>query len=626
MRSPLALLCLALSTCAAAQSPSADSAWVRDHYAKVEEYVPMRDGVRLFTQIYLPKDSSESRHPILMARTPYSCSPYGAEYASSLWTSYLQKYMRAGYIFVLQDVRGAFMSEGVFEDIRPFNPHKHGPSDVDEASDTYDAIDWMVGHVPGNNGKVGVLGTSYPGFYATMAALSRHPALKAVSPQAPVTDWFQGDDFHHNGAFFLMDAFSFTSSFGLPRPVPVKERPDGLRFESADNYDLYLKTGALPHFTALLRDSVAFWKDLMAHPNYDAWWNERNDRPYLKDVQPAMLVVGGLFDAEDCFGAQNVYKTIAAQSKGTDNRLVLGPWYHGQWTSPRGGLSLGNIRWGTNTSTYYEDNIEFPFFQYYLNGKGSKDSIARVNVYFTGENAWHQLPVWPPAEEKPTAIYLQPGGGLSFDAPVASGGFSEYVSDPSKPVPYTEDVHFDRTREYMDDDQRFAARRPDVLVFETAPLSGPVTLAGPVVADIQTSISTTDADYVVKLIDVFPDDFAYPAGVGGNGKHYPMGGYQMLIRGDIMRGRFRQSFAAPSAFTPGKVTQVKYTLNDVAHTFKTGHRIMVQVQSSWFPLVDRNPQQFVDIYTAKDSDYVPSTIRIYHDAAHPSRIILPVLP
>ncbi|TDW97004.1 CocE/NonD family hydrolase [Dinghuibacter silviterrae] len=616
----IVLLLVGLYLPGVAQDRAADSTWFRDHYVKRERYIPMRDGIRLFTAIYMPVDSTGANHPILMMRTPYSCAPYGEDrYSGRYYRGYMMQYVREGYILVVQDVRGAWMSEGKFEDIRPFDPARKSP---DEASDTYDAIDWLIKNVPGNNGRVGVFGISYPGFYATMAALSGHPALKAVSPQAPVTDWFQGDDFHHNGALFIMDGFSFYSSFGLPRPTPTTTRPGGIRFESDDNYDLYLKTGAIPHFSALMGDSVAFWKDLCAHPNYDAWWKARNDRQYLTDVKPAMLVVGGLFDAEDCFGAINVYKALADHRQNA--RFVFGPWYHGEWASGNG-WNLGNIRFGSNTAEYYEKNIEFPFFQYYLNGKGSPDSLARANVFFTGENAWHQFASWPPAGVSSSSLYLQPGGALSFDAPPASGGFSSYTSDPAKPVPYTSDVHFERTREYMDDDQRFAARRPDVLVFQTAPLTSDVTLAGPLVADLQTSISTTDADFIVKLIDVFPDDFSYPASMRGNGSPYPMGGYQMLVRGEVMRGRYRSSFAAPEAFTPGVVSRVRFTATDVAHTFKKGHRIMVQVQSTWFPLVDRNPQQFVDIYHASDKDFIPSAIRIYHDAAHPSRIILPVL-
>ncbi|HTJ10380.1 MAG TPA: CocE/NonD family hydrolase [Dinghuibacter sp.] len=614
MRNYLFLLLL-LPGVAMAQDHSADSAWFREHYVKHEYYIPMRDGIRLFTSVYMPVDSAGANHPILMTRTPYSCAPYGLEaYSGRYYRGYLMQYAREGYIFVTQDVRGAWMSEGQFVDIRPYNPHKKG-TETDEASDTYDAIDWLVKHVPGNNGRVGVFGISYPGFYSTMAALSGHPALKAVSPQAPVTDWFQGDDFHHNGAFFIMDGFSFYTSFGLPRPKPTTVRPRGIRFQSDDNYDLYLKTGSLAHFAALMGDSVAFWKDLYAHPNYDAFWRARNDRQFLTDVKPAMMEVGGLFDAEDCFGAQNVYKAIATQSRGTDNRLVLGPWYHGEWASGNGWF-LGNARFGSNTAEYYEKNIEFKFFQHYLNN--GTDTLARANVFFTGENTWHQLAAWPPAFSE-RRLYLAGSGGLSFDG--ASSGYDEYVSDPAKPVPYTEDVHFHRTREYMTDDQRFAARRPDVLVYETAPLTSDLTIAGPIVADLQTSISTTDADYIVKLIDVFPDDFQYPSSFVGNGTHYPMGGYQMLVRGEVMRGRFRKSFAEPVAFKPGEVTSVRYTMPDAAHTFKAGHRIMVQVQSTWFPLVDRNPQQFVDIYHAADSDFVKSTIRIYHS----SSIILPVL-
>ncbi len=603
---------------------SADSTWVMEHYTKMEVQIPMRDGVHLFTSIYLPKDSATGRHPILLTRTPYSCAPYGPTNFKKYWYSYVMQYLHEGYIMVTQDVRGHFLSEGVFEDVRPFNPNKKGKTDIDEASDTYDAIDWMVKNIPGNNGNVGVFGISYPGFYSTMAALSNHPALKAVSPQAPVTDWFMGDDFHHNGAFFVMDGFSFYPSFGLPRPQPTTNWSKPIfSFQGDDNYDAYLKMGALPNFARVLKDSVAFWKDLYSHPNYDAWWKARNDRQYLTNVKPAMMVVGGQFDAEDCFGAQNVYKAIATQSKSTDNRFVMGPWYHGEWASANGWF-LGNVRFGSNTADYYEKNIEFPFFQYYLNNKGSVDSLARANVFFTGEDKWHALPSWPPAYT-PTPIYLHDGGALSYDAPKSETSFSEYTSDPTKPVPYTEDVHMHRTREYMTDDQRFASRRPDVLVFETEPLTNDVTLGGPVVADLRTSISTTDADYIVKVIDVFPDDFTYPLSYKGNGKDYPMGGYQMLVRGEVMRGRFRKSFSDPVAFTPGEITTVKYTLPDVAHTFKAGHRIMIQIQSTWFPLVDRNPQKFVDIYHAGDDDFVKSQIRIYHDSAHPSSIILPVL-
>lgn len=608
-----------------------DSAWVRDHYYKKELYIPMRDGVKLFTSVYIPKDTT-ALHPILLTRTPYSCAPYGENnFSPNLWYRHWRYYARENYIIVTQDVRGRWMSEGDFVDIRPFNPNKKD-KETDEASDTYDAIDWLTKNLPNNNQRVGVFGISYPGFYSTMAALSGHPALKAVSPQAPVTDWFQGDDFHHNGAFMLMDGFSFyAGGFGYPRPKPTTVGPvSALKWPTNDNYATYLSVGALSNFIKLAGDSVQFLKDLWAHPNYDAFWTARNPRNFVADLMPAMLVVGGLFDAEDCFGAWNLYKAIEQKNKPTHfNKLVMGPWYHGQWASTDG-THLGNVRFGSNTAFWYQNNIEIPFFNYYLKGKGDIGAQAEATIFFSGENNWHQYAQWPPAEKQEKRIYLQPGGKLGWEKPGADGGFSEYTSDPSHPVPYTEDVHFWRTREYMTDDQRFAARRPDVLSFETAPLTDNLTLAGPVVADLITKISSTDADFIVKIIDVFPDDFTYPdaqpqqrRSAGGD---YPMGGYQMLVRGEIMRGRFRESFASPKAFTPGKTEKVQFTLPDVAHTFQKGHRLMIQVQSSWFPLADRNPQQFIDIYKATDADFRKANIKILHDAANSSSIVLPVLP
>ncbi|MEI7964958.1 MAG: CocE/NonD family hydrolase [Chitinophagaceae bacterium] len=612
-------------------SQNVDSSWVREHYAKIEKMIPMRDGINLFTAIYVPTDSAE-KHPILFVRTPYSCSPYGPDkFSSRLYESYWINYLKAGYIIALQDVRGKYMSEGDFVDVRPFNPNKKG-TEFDEASDTYDAIDWMVKNVPGNNQRVGVFGISYPGFYATMAALSGHPALKAVSPQAPVTDWFQGDDFHHNGVFFLLDGFGFYSGFGKPRPHPTTQGSPGFSIPGQDNYDFFLKTGALKNFSAIMGDSIRFWNDMMNHSDYDAWWKARNPRNFVDNIKPAMLVVGGLFDAEDCFGAWNLYKAIESKSRNTDNRLVMGPWFHGGWGGRSDGSYLGNVRFGEKTSEYYQQHIEIPFFEFYLRLKGTVRDIAEANIFFSGENKWRMLQQWPPRNMVNSNLYLLNNGKLSLDiAPeptkAPQTGFSEYISDPAHPVPYTEDVHTGRTREYMTDDQRFASRRTDVLSFSTEVLTEDISLGGPVVADLMTSLSTTDADFVVKLIDVFPDDFQYDKAVygKGNGKEYPMGGYQMLVRGEIMRGKFRNSFEKPEPFVPGKITEVKYSLPDIAHTFKKGHKIMVQIQSSWFPLADRNPQKFTDIYHCNDADFQKASIRIYHDALHASKIIIPVL-
>ena len=602
-----------------------DSAWIRDNYLKVEQNIPMRDGIKLFTCIYYPKDQSE-KHPILMVRTPYSCAPYGTAYSPRLWERW-KYYARENYIIVIQDVRGRWMSEGVFEDVRPFIKDKKTKDDIDEASDTYDAIDWMVKNLPNNNGNVGVFGISYPGFYSTMAAASNHPALKAVSPQAPVTDWFIGDDFHHNGAFFQLDGFAFYSGFGKPRPVPTTVGPTGFNFTVRDNYKFFLEAGTLKNLAKLMGDSIKFWKDVYAHPDYDAWWQARNARNAMNNLKPAMLWVGGLFDAEDCWGAWNSYKTSEKLNPSIHNKLVMGPWYHGQWASQDGNY-LGNVRFGSNTAFWYQNNIELPFFNYYLKGKGDKPTIAEATIFYTGENKWHKLDQWPPADSKPKDLFLLANGKLSWTKPPASTSYTEYVSDPAHPVPYTEDVHHSRTREYMTDDQRFAARRPDVITFQTEPLTEDLVLAGEIAANLKVSITGTDADFVVKIIDVFPDDFKYTSDVmqpnRSTGGSYPMGGYQMLVRGEIMRGKYRNSFEKPQAFTPGKIEKVQFALPDIAHTFKKGHRLMIQVQSSWFPLADRNPQKFLNIYEANESDFQKATIRLYHDAVNPSSIILPV--
>ena len=603
-----------------------DSAWIRDNYYKIERYIPMRDGVKLFTSIYIPKDTTET-HPILMKRTPYSCAPYGEDKFQAYWNSYMRYYLRENYIMVTQDVRGRWMSEGEFVDVRPFNVDKKG-NEIDEASDTYDAIDWMIKNIPFNNGKVGTFGISYPGFYTTMTAASNHPALKAVSPQAPVTNWFLGDDFHHKGVFFPMDGFVFYSSFGKPRPKPTTVGSPGYDFKIKNNYKFYLETATLRNLAGLIGDSIKFWHEMNEHPNYDAWWQARDARKAMYNIKPASLVVGGLFDAEDLWGAWNLYKAIEKQSPATNSKIVMGPWFHGQWAS-NDGTKMGNVEFGSNTSFWYQNNIEIPFFNYYLKGKGDISKIMEANIFFTGENQWRQLPQWPPANEEAQPIYLLANGNLGWHKPTAKNSYSEYISDPAHPVPYTEDVHFSRTRAYMSDDQRFASRRPDVLTFETGILEKDLTLAGPVIADLLVSISTTDADFVVKLIDVFPEDFKYddaiPAAGRDGGGSYPMNGYQMLVRGEIMRGKFRNSFEKPEPFKPGKIEKVNFELPDVAHTFKKGHRLMIQVQSTWFPLADRNPQKFVNIYKANENDFQKATIKLYHDAANASSILLPVM-
>lgn len=616
---------LALSVGAQTASDN-DSLFLREHYTKREVYIPMRDGVRLFTAIYTPKDLTKT-YPILMRRTPYSCAPYGVDaFPARMQNSHL---LRSGYIFVIQDVRGRYMSEGEFVDVRPFQPDKKSNTDVDEASDTYDTVEWLLRHATGNNGKVGVYGISYPGFYSTMAILAAHPAIKAVSPQAPVTDWFIGDDFHHNGAFMLMDAFAFYSGFGKPRPEPTTRGQRGFsEWNTPDNYAFFLRAGALPNLNRrYLKGEIPFWNELMQHPDLDDWWKARNPRPHLRNVQPAVLTVGGLFDAEDCFGAWATYKAIEAQNPpSVSNRIVMGPWSHGAWAR-NSGERLGNIVFGQPTSEFYQREIEFPFFEYYLKGRGELN-LPEAYIFETGSNRWVLHDTWPPKNMRPIPFYMHGGGQLKTQRPTAAVGADRYPSDPNRPVPYTDRVHLYRTREYMTDDQRFASRRPDVLVYETPPLDTVLRLHGPIVADLWVSLDDRgaaprgrllDADFVVKLVDVFPDTLS------GVENGIPLGGYQMLVRAEIFRGRYRNSFEQPEGFRPRQVQRVRFELPDVAHAFLPGHRLMIQVQSSWFPLADRNPQQFVNIYQAEDQDFIPIEITLYRNGRYPSAVVLPVM-
>jgi putative CocE/NonD family hydrolase len=621
MKKLLLLLALTAYFGAIYAQSSQDSLYIRQNYTKTETYITMRDGKRLFTSIYTPKDQSK-KYPILMTRTPYTVAPYGKdEYRRTLGQNML--FAKEGFIFVYQDVRGRWMSEGDFVDVRPIIDNKKG-TETDESSDTYDTIDWLIKNLPNNNGKVGIEGISYPGFYSTASLPFAHPALKAVSPQAPVTDWFIGDDFHHKGVLFQMDAFSFLTGFGVPRPKPITpaEFKNGITFTAPDNYKFYLELGALPNFKKrYLGDSVKFWDDMMAHPNYDSFWQAMNIRPHLKNITPATMTVGGFFDAEDCFGALHVFEALEKQNPASHpNMLVMGPWFHGGWE--RGdGQYFGDQDFGSKTSEWFRENVELPFFKFYLKDEGTM-GLPKATIFVSGSNEWHKFSKWPPENTVEKTLYLQPGGKLSFDAPKAMDSFDEYISDPNAPVPYQDGIQARRTREYMLDDQRFAGRRPDVKVYQTDTLTEDVTLTGPVNADLFSSISGTDADYVVKLIDVFPDNYPEPK---PNPKNVTMAGYEMLVRGEIFRGKFRNSFEKPEPFVPGKITEVKYNLPDVAHTFKKGHRIMIQVQNSWFPLADRNPQQFEDIYHAKDADFQKATIRIYHDSENKSGLKVTVL-
>lgn len=592
---------------------------IRSRYDKQEVYITMRDGVKLFTSVYTPKKATGAR-PVLLNRTPYNIEAGDPESFNAFVRAYT-RYTDDNYILVFQDVRGRYMSEGKFVDIRPVIPQKSSKSDTDESTDTWDTVDWIVKNVKGNNGRVGIFGISYPGFYSTMGIIGAHPAVKAVSPQAPVTAWFVGDDFHHNGAFFLMDCFHFYYGFGHDFKKPTRARFPQMNYPGPDSYEFFLSLGAIRNIAPkYLGDTTKFWPDIFSHPDYDDFWKARDPRQYLKEVKPAVMTVGGWFDAEDLYGALHVYKAIEEQNpQTTDNTLVMGPWSHSQWATGKA-THLGNIYWGVDANESFQ-KLEKRFFDFYLEGEG-KEEFPEAFIFITGTNKWQEFGSWPPKNTVQKNLYLQPSEKASYAEPASSGGFDEYVSDPMNPVPYTEDVHLERTAEYMDDDQRFASHRPDVMQYETDILGEDVTLTGPVLADLFVSVSGTDADFVVKLIDVFPDSAKNP----DNEVKVPLGGYQMLVRAEIFRGKYRNSFEKPEPFVPGEVTEVKYELPDVAHTFKKGHRIMVQVQNSWFPLVDRNPQKFVNIYDCSDSDFQKATMRIYHSPEFPSHLQVNVLP
>ena len=590
--------------------------YIKAHYTKYEYMIPMRDGKKLFTSVYVPKDTSE-KYPIMLDRTPYSVAPYGVDnFRTSLGPS--EKFARDGFIFVYQDARGCYMSEGEFVNMRPQIDVKRGPQDVDESSDTYDTIDWLIKNVPNHNGKVGMWGISYPGFYTSAGIIDAHPALKAASPQAPIADWFIGDDFHHNGALYLPAAYRFLSAFGHPRPVPTLPQP-GAPDPTAqlDAYSFFLALGPLANANEkYFKNDVPFWTEMMQHGAYDDYWQARNLRPHLKNIKPAVMTVGGWFDAEDLFGALNTYKEIEKSSPGANNTLVMGPWCHGCWARTEGD-GLGSVQFGAKTSRFYQDEIEFPFFAYWLKGKGDP-KLPEALVFETGTNQWRREDAWPPKDARERALYLRADGRLSFDPPgEAAAAFDEYISDPNKPVPYINGQASGMTREHMVEDQRFASTRTDVLTYRSDELTGDVTLSGPLTASLDVSTTGTDSDWVVKLIDVYPEDYPNP---DPNPAGVRMGGYQQLIRGDVMRGKFRNNYSKPEPFVPGKMEKVEWAMPDINHCFRTGHRIMVQVQSSWFPLVDRNPQKFEDIYNAKAADFEKATERVYRYAGAASSV------
>jgi uncharacterized protein len=616
--------CLLGATAVGAEA--ADS--VRARYTKYEYRVPMRDGVKLFTSVYVPKDAGASRrYPILLTRTPYGVAPYGSDaYRDSVGPSAVAA--KEGFIFAYQDVRGRSMSEGQFVDVRPYNPAK-GPQDADESSDAWDTIEWLLKKLPWDNGRVGIWGISYPGFYASMGTIDAHPALVAASPQAPIADWFIGDDFHHNGAFFLPHAFNFLSSFGKPRPEPTTKPPARFDHKTADGYRFFLDAGPMPSYDRkYLKGEVAFWREILSHDTYDAFWQARNTRPHLRGIRPAVLTVGGWFDAEDLFGALETYKATERQSPGAANRLVMGPWSHGGWSAGTGD-ALGRVRFGQPTSKFFQEEIELPFFRHYLKN-GDDPKLPEAYVFETGRNEWRALEAWPPRDARPLELYLSAKGLLSKSRPGdPAEAFDEYVSDPAKPVPFIEEANVGMTIEYMVDDQRFASRRPDVLVYQTEPLEEDVTIAGPITASLSVSTTGTDSDWVVKLVDVYPDDYPLQPGEASGDRERPahskMGGYQQLVRGEPFRGKFRKSFETPEPFVPGQPETVEFTMPDAFHTFRRGHRIMVQVQSSWFPLVNLNPQSFVKINESTEADFRKATQRVWRTKGRPSLVRLGVV-
>ncbi|HEV3168286.1 MAG TPA: CocE/NonD family hydrolase, partial [Isosphaeraceae bacterium] len=617
------LMTVALGLLSPGSASAQGQEYVKATYTKYEYRIPMRDGKRLFTSVYVPKHTTQ-RYPIMMTRTPYSVQPYGIDkYKSDLGPSPL--FGKEGYIFVYQDVRGRWMSEGDFVNMRPHRDVKEGSKEIDESTDTWDSIDWLIKNVPGHNGRVGMSGISYPGFYTAAGMIDAHPALKAASPQAPVTDWFMGDDWHHNGALFLPHIFNFMASFGHPRPEPTAKFAFNFDHGTPDGYQFFMKLGPLTNVNErYYKNDVAFWNEVVRHGSYDDFWQARNLRPHLKKIRPAVMTVGGWFDAENLFGALETYKNVEASSPGTFNTLVMGPWLHGGWSRGNGD-SLGNVKFNSQTAAFYREEIELPFFNYHLKDKGELRH-PEAWVFETGKNEWQKHATWPPQDARPKTLYLRASGRLSFEPPNDSGtatSFDEYTSDPARPVPFIDKTAIGMTGDYMVGDQRFAARRPDVLVYETEPLENDVTVVGPLLARLVVSTTGTDSDWVVKLIDVYPDDYPDPE---PNPTGVRMGAFQQLVRGDVMRGKFRESFESPAPFDPGQPTQVSLPMQDTYHTFRTGHRIMVQVQSSWFPLVDRNPQKFVDIYNASESDFQKATQRVYRSPDRASRLEVRVRP
>ncbi|HNN94099.1 MAG TPA: CocE/NonD family hydrolase, partial [Pseudomonadota bacterium] len=603
-----------------ARSP-ARAAFIRSHYRKHELRIPMRDGVTLFTSVYTPLDASPSRrYPILLVRTPYSVAPYGADrYKDRLGP--FEEYEGEGFIFVFQDVRGCHMSEGEFVNMRPHHPGKAGPRDIDESSDTHDTIEWLVKRLPHHNGRVGMWGISYPGFYASAGSIDSHPALKAVSPQAPIADWFRGDDVHRHGAFNLEQSFEFFPIFGRTRQTPTDdEKWEPFDFGTPDRYQYFLSVGPISAALKRFAGPVPFWNDIVAHPNYDAFWQSRNLLPHLRGVRAAMLVVGGWYDMEDLYGALATYAALRAQNPGIAATLVMGPWIHGGW-SGTDGAALGDSDFGFATSETFR-SVELGFFKHHLKA-GPAPDLSGALVFETGANRWGRFPAWPPPAAQEKTLYFGPARSLSFTPPAPSSappaatapvdpGYDEYESDPTHPVPCSADAASGCPRRSVATDQRFASARPDVLTYRSEPLTRDLTLAGPVEATLWVSTNGSDADYIVKIIDENPPQVPDAP---------ERGGQQTLIRVEPFRARFRDSYSQPKPLLPGQPTRIRFALNDVFHTFQRKHRLVVHVQSSLFPFIDRNPQRYLEnLFHVGPADYLITRHRLHRTPTLASQI------
>ncbi len=567
--------------------------------------IPARDGTRLHTLIYRPAGHAEPL-PFLLLRTPYGVAGSPRRY----FAGYLKELAADGYIFVFQDIRGRYGSEGQFAMNRPLHDPKD-PKGVDESTDTYDAVDWLLANVPGNNGRVGVLGVSYPGWLAAMAGINPHPAVKAISPQAPMTDTWMGDDFFHQGAFRLSYGFEYSADLELSKDESVP-----LPINRYDVYDWYLSQGPLGSLTRLLNGRVPTWTNFTRHPAYDAFWQRQALPTYLTRLTVPTLTVGGWWDQEDFYGALKTYATLEKLDTQGINYLVVGPWNHGGWRGA--GDSLGLIDFGDSTGTYFREQAQVPWFAYWLKDRG-RLPLPEALLFDGGSNRWRAFDAWPPRNASVRQLYFRADGRLSFDPSGAATGFDQYLSDPAHPVPYrrrpieqTYDSRGSHWYTWLTEDQREVQNRPDVLSWETGPLDSDLTIAGDISAKLFASTTGRDADWVVKLIDVYPD----------SGEFAPrMGGYQFMVASDIMRGRYRKSFSHPEPLVPNQVTAFTVDLHQQAYTFQRGHRIMVQVQSSWFPAYDRNPQSWVaNIFEARPADFQAQTHRIYRSARYPSHL------